>query len=972
MAYDNLQSAFELGVVTTEPIKEDEKIGIKKPNGVREKNDYYRFSLESESDLTLTLDKLDKNANIEILDIDGETLFSSTNKGFESEIIDAELEEGDYYIRVFRQGNITTDYQLNLSAAPINIEEDDKRPGIRLGDGFLNNIEEGIVVTDQIGFSNRNQRDKSDYYNFVIDKESDFSLSLDQLKQNANVRLYEDDGKTLLFKSTNKKREEETINTILQPGKYVIKVEPSGRAKTDYRLEISADDNITEVKDKLPGVELGKLSLEQTEIEELFSLGEIGFGRGTTRDQNDYFTFGVEQDVLFFADLDMLSANVQMQIYEYDKDNNKRGQLLFRSNNKGKKPEIISGEFLEAGDYAVRIRPVKGARTDYRLELNVFDEDLDDDSTPEKANDLREITESPTKISEDIGSRILTNLRDQADWYKFSLSNEKNLFLSLDSLKANAKVEIYDEDRESLLFKSNNKGSQPENINELLDEGTYFVKVLPVGKAQTPYRLSLNAEEPGDEIDRFDLGNLTGKSTSKFDEIGEESSGQRNIQDIYSFILDKPIDFRGTLDQIESNANLELWESGKELDNDDDDNLVVNSTNMGSAPELLEQVLNPGNYNLRVVPVGAANTEYRVELDATEIAEGTEIFEVGQLSQYKKRNRVGFTKGGVRNTKDIHNFTVGEESTFSLSLDELSGNANVMIVDENGERILSSFNQGRRAEKITGSLEAGNYAAEIFPVGKAKAKYFLSMNTEATTGPEKGETPETAYELNPGIANTEFVGKVKNDGSRNKEDYHKIILSETSELNLNLDNLRKNADLKLLESDGSTVVADSTNSGRDSEFISEVLNAGEYFALVEIKSQGDTKYKLTAQVDPITGDTTDPNGTLETATFLGTYNEDELITSDTNIGFKENGVVDANDYYKFNVDGTENVLILLDRMDQDANLDLLDSNGDLIESSMSSNFDSEFIQATIAQGEYFLRVYPGNETAKTGYSLSII
>ena len=26
MAYDNLQSAFELGVVTTEPIKEDEKI----------------------------------------------------------------------------------------------------------------------------------------------------------------------------------------------------------------------------------------------------------------------------------------------------------------------------------------------------------------------------------------------------------------------------------------------------------------------------------------------------------------------------------------------------------------------------------------------------------------------------------------------------------------------------------------------------------------------------------------------------------------------------------------------------------------------------------------------------------------------------------------------------------------------------------------------------------------------------------
>lgn len=44
------------------------------------------------------------------------------------------------------------------------------------------------------------------------------------------------------------------------------------------------------------------------------------------------------------------------------------------------------------------------------------------------------------------------------------------------------------------------------------------------------------------------------------------------------------------------------------------------------------------------------------------------------------------------NMKDIYNFIVGEESIFSLSLDELSGNVNVMIVDENGEWIFSFFN----------------------------------------------------------------------------------------------------------------------------------------------------------------------------------------------------------------------------------------------------------------------------------------
>ncbi len=975
MAYDNLESAFELGAITTTPIKENEKIGFKQSNGVRERNDYYKFSLEEESDLTVTLDRLDKDANIEILDSDGDILFSSTNRGIESEIIDADLEAGEYFVRVFPRGNAQTNYQINLSAAPINLTEDDTTPGIRLGDDFLNKIEEGVVITDEIGFTQRNQRDKSDYYNFVIDEESDFSLTLDQLKQNADVRLYEDDGKSLLFKSTNRGREEETINAILQPGKYVIEVEPKGRARTDYRLEINADANIGEITNRLPGVELGNL-LETGETETTIALGEIGFGRGTTRNQNDYFTFSVDEDALLFADLDMLSANVQLQLYEYDPDENELGQLRFKSNNKGKKPEIISGEVLEEGDYAVRVRPVGNARTDYRLELSVFDQDLDESSpTPETAVDLGEITETTTKKSGNIGNLILTGFRDQADWYKFTLSNEKNLDLTLDGLRRNANVEIYESDGETLVDKSTKRGSRPENINQTLEAGTYFVKVLPQGNASTRYSLSLNAEEPIKEIDRFELGNLTGEIVSNIDEIGGEGSGQRNTQDIYSFNLDEQIDFRATLDQINSNANLELYDSGRNLDEDSDDNFIVSATESGRTPELLERILEPGNYNLRVVPVGAADTEYRVEFDATAVVEGIDVVEVGELSEseYKsgRGKRVGFTTGGVRNTKDIYNFTVDEQSTFNLTLDGLSGNANVTIVDENGDRLLSSSNRGRRAESITETLEPGNYAAEIFPVGNAKARYFLSMDAVATEGLGEGEAPETAFDLNLGVPVRERVGDVKTDGSRNTQDYYKIILSETGELNLNLDNLQRNADLELVDSDGSTVIADSTNSGRDSEVISEVLDAGEYFALVDIQSGGATRYKLTAEVDPITGDTTDPNGTLASATFLGTFGVDELTTSDTKIGFKENGVVDENDYYQFNVDETEDVFIVLDRIDQDANLELLDSNGALIERSAGSS-NSESIEATIDAGQYFLRVYPGSETVQTDYSLSIV
>lgn len=244
----------------------------------------------------------------------------------------------------------------------------------------------------------------------------------------------DEDGRTLLVRSANGGRQEEAINAILQPGKYVVQVSPKGGARTDYRLEVNAEP-FGEITDRLPGVPLGDL-LERTETEPVFGIGEIGFTRGSTRDQNDYFTFSLNEDAFFYADLDQLSANVDLQIHEYDLNNpNELGELLSESDNRGRNPEIISGEVLEAGEYAVRVRPKGNARTDYRLELNAFDQDLDDYPTPETAKDLGEITETDTKESGNIGRSILTNFRDQADWYKFTLSSEKISIWSLITLE---------------------------------------------------------------------------------------------------------------------------------------------------------------------------------------------------------------------------------------------------------------------------------------------------------------------------------------------------------------------------------------------------------------------------------------------------------------------------------------------------------------------------------------------------------
>jgi hypothetical protein len=116
-------------------------------------------------------------------------------------------------------------------------------------------------------------------------------------------------------------------------------------------------------------------------------------------------------------------------------------------------------------------------------------------------------------------------------------------------------------------------------------------------------------------------------------------------------------------------------------------------------------------------------------------------------------------------------------------------------------------------------------------------------------------------------------------------------------------------------------------------------------------------------VDPITGE--DPDGTMETATDLGTF---DPLTQSGKVGFTEDGVKDASDYYKFTVAETDDVQIILDGMRQNANLELLDSSGSVIVDSSSSGSNSEVINHTLDSGDYYLKVYAAG-SAQTDYTV---
>ncbi len=855
MPDDTIKDATFLDVIGVEPTRVNEKIGFRE-NGKIDSNDYFKFTIAEESDFNLTLDGLDKDANVELIDSDGKSVLRSGKKpGINKEVIDYDLEAGDYYVRVFPKGrSIATDYTLTMSAAPKGGpagDPPDKAPGLAISAEDLVN---GFTYSDEIGFTENKQRDVKDYFTFSLDEDREINLTLDQLTADANVKLFEieKNGKTTkLVDLENKGTDSESLFGVLPKGNYAIEVSPQGAAKTKYELKLKSDEVVKDKK--LPGLEIGDLVQKGTSF---FTIDQIGFGTGTQRNQKDFYTFSVSQDASFYLDLEGMKANANVAVYEYDAESKTLGGFLYDSKAKGNANESIS-DYLVKGDYAVVVSPQRGAKTEYYLELDTA-LNSDDIPTLETAEKLGELVDKPTVRSDDVGKLLDGRFRDQSDWYEFTVGEEKNVNITLDSLRANLDVKVYDSEGKEV-YKSNNKGQKDETINETLDAGTYYVEVVPFGTAISRYRLSLNAVAPVKPEDIFEVGDIT--TEKKFvnsDQVGREGSGVRNEADIYNFSVSSNTKISAVLDGMSQDANLELYDSAN--------NLIVKSENTGKSGELLGTTLAPGDYYAKVIPVGNAETDYRLEIKGSEVKSKDETFKVGNLGtkQYKKSEDIGKTQGGAPNSNDYYNFSLDADSNFTLILDTMTADANVRVLDSEGKTVLSSFNTGISPEKINGELAAGDYKVHVFAAGTAKTNYFLSMGAEATIDPVDPEDPE------------------------------------------------------------------------DPE-------------------------------DPIIG--SDPNGTLETATDLGQL--PDLITQpDTKIGFTENGVRDLNDYYKIGVGAAGDVTIVLDKLKANADLALLDSSGALVYSSAQKGVATEIISAALDAGDYYLKVATVG-TAQTSYSLSI-
>ena len=438
----------------------------------------------------------------------------------------------------------------------------------------------------------------TDVYKMTLDAAGMLSLDLTGLSEDANLALFDANGKQLKI-SSGKGTVPENISTPLFKGDYYVKVIPVGKiTDTDYALSNTVA--------YFPGDNAGDT------LSEAHVIGELE--DGVVVERNDWAGFGDPADYyqLTLTNAGTLSLNLNLAGLSGDAnltllDN--KGKVLKASSTKGHIDEAIAMPLL-AGDYFVKVAPADGGKgivnnTAYKLS-NVVDY-FPDDNSGNTASGAAVIGELADGVAVECNDWV--GFGDPADYYQLTLATAGALTLNLTGLSGDANLTLLNS-AGKVLQTSANKKTAAEFISTALATGDYFVKVAPAdgGKGivnNTYYNLNNYFQEE-----------TAGNSFATAVELTSDGTvhgwvGAGNKEDYYKFeALADGATSSGDLSGFTSNVNFYVYNSARKL--------VASSANPGLIPESGDSgagKVDAGIYYVKVVLAGTGATEYNLNFD---------------------------------------------------------------------------------------------------------------------------------------------------------------------------------------------------------------------------------------------------------------------------------------------------------------------------------------------------------------------
>lgn len=229
---------------------------------------------------------------------------------------------------------------------------------------------------------------------------------------------------------------------------------------------------------------------------------------------------------------------------------------------------------------------------------------------------------------------------------------------------------------------------------------------------------------------------------------------------------------------------------------------------------------------------------------------------------------------------DLYKFTLLSHSSLNLSVENLTADANVRLIrDSNqngivdrGEVVKNSLLSGSSTESINTYLRSGTYYIQVYHKDSFKTDYELTVF--ATPFDNAGNTLDTARDISLSVSNhySDWVGTSDNN------DYYKFYLDTTSTFNLGLSNLSVDADVQLLDINGSTI-ASSANTEIFDESITRTLDSGTYYVRIYPYEGDETYYTLNLSAIPISDSVTEAIPTSGDSVI--NYNSSNIPSSDS-------------------------------------------------------------------------------------------
>ncbi|MUG92388.1 hypothetical protein F7734_07935 [Scytonema sp. UIC 10036] len=347
---------------------------------------------------------------------------------------------------------------------------------------------------------------------------------------------------------------------------------------------------------------------------------------------------------------------------------------------------------------------------------------------------------------------------------------------------------------------------------------------------------------------------------------------------------------------------------------------------------------------------------------------------------------------GTTDRNDYYRFTLAQLSNVSVSLTGLSDLVYLSLIhDTNGNGVYDlndyeqlNYDSGGTYDKASMSttLEAATYFIRVYTnYSDDNSNYALGVSVTAAPRAipkDPGNTFGKAYDIGALNSNRSFTDFV---GSADRNDYYRFSLTQNSNVNLSLSGLSDLAYVALIYDSNGNGVQDSNeqlkyDSGyvSDNALINAILGAGTYLIRVYTNYSNDnTSYTLGLSATPAPRTTPkDPGSSFDTVVDVGT-----LYTSRSYTDFVGSG--DRNDYYRFTLAQNSKVNLSLSGLNDSAEMDLIyDSNGNGVYDSgeelgysSGSSYSNASIQATLAAGNYFVRIYTDYFYNNTNYFLSL-